>query len=545
MSGSGRKAALVWAIVAYAVVVLPQLFKAYHIDDTLFLLQAEQILRTPLGPYSFAVNWSSASQPALMKTFNPPLLGYYLAGIIAIFGEAEWVAHLFTGVFVSLATYWSYLLAARLTCRPLPATALVIFSPAFLPALNCMPDIPSVALGLGGLFYVLRGCDEYRWRDALVGAFILGLAVWMKYPAVWFVALAGIFALVRRPWFLVSLTIPAAMVALLAVWQIGTHGETHFFVSQRIKVFGLFDQLGLNLRLIGFSLPALPLILLGQRDFRPGAVALGIMGAAAAYGWMKLSSSVEVARFFYSSPAFFVSLFALGSICLGAAFVALIAGRDFIDRWLGLWAVGALLFTSYYPEFPALRRLTLLLFPLALVTVRQLYDGRHAQALKRRSRDLVVSMFVLAQCMIAFWVAAADHEWANVYRAFVTRNQVAWNNRVVWTLGHIGWQWYANRAGWHTWASGESRPNAGDLFVSPRFIIKQLVYLKESKPGSLEIVGVQEGAIEPRRYGVVRPLTSEEHPSRLKIILHTDWWPRITSSTPLEVFDVYEFVSAD
>ncbi len=53
---SASRLALPGVLLAF-VFLLPFLHKAYTIDDPWFLLEARQILRTPLQPMSFPVCW--------------------------------------------------------------------------------------------------------------------------------------------------------------------------------------------------------------------------------------------------------------------------------------------------------------------------------------------------------------------------------------------------------------------------------------------------------------------------------------------------------
>lgn len=53
--------------------------KAFHIDDTLFLFAAKQIVKPALDPDGFQLVWKTTLQPMSRVTENPPLACYYAA----------------------------------------------------------------------------------------------------------------------------------------------------------------------------------------------------------------------------------------------------------------------------------------------------------------------------------------------------------------------------------------------------------------------------------------------------------------------------------
>ena len=65
-------------------------------------------------------------------TMNPPLVGYYIAGVAALFGRSEVALHtafLLPAAGAVVGTYW---LARRLSGRPLEAGLAALLSPVFL-----------------------------------------------------------------------------------------------------------------------------------------------------------------------------------------------------------------------------------------------------------------------------------------------------------------------------------------------------------------------------------------------------------------------------
>jgi len=71
----------------------PFLNKAVHIDDSLFVWTAEQILKHPADFFGFDVNWYGSADSMASVDCNPPTFSYLLAGVMALFGEREMFLH--------------------------------------------------------------------------------------------------------------------------------------------------------------------------------------------------------------------------------------------------------------------------------------------------------------------------------------------------------------------------------------------------------------------------------------------------------------------
>jgi hypothetical protein len=103
------------ALVLAAAVLLPFLGKAFTIDDTMFLRQAEHLLSDPLHPTAFEMVWSSAAAPVRNSAIMPsgPAMAYLLVPCVRL-GGTEWVAHLTQLLLFGLAILATAGLALRL-----------------------------------------------------------------------------------------------------------------------------------------------------------------------------------------------------------------------------------------------------------------------------------------------------------------------------------------------------------------------------------------------------------------------------------------------
>src|SRR5258708_6598062 len=118
------------AILLLSLVVLrttlPFLRPAYFVDDYFFVLVAQSILENPWRPYDFKsddagignVAWERGHRPRMV---NPPLFHYYLAGVIALWGDAPWKLRTASLLFSFIALFSMYFLGKRFVRDPLAA----------------------------------------------------------------------------------------------------------------------------------------------------------------------------------------------------------------------------------------------------------------------------------------------------------------------------------------------------------------------------------------------------------------------------------------
>ena len=136
-------------IVLALVCLVPFLNKAYTIDDPLFLLEARQILKTPLQPMSYGLCWMTnetcvAHAGDLGPGSAQALMGYLLVPVIMA-GGAEWIAHLLQMALVCLIVFEMVRFALRLgfsNVQSAVAGLLLVAIPPFLSmASTAMPQI--------------------------------------------------------------------------------------------------------------------------------------------------------------------------------------------------------------------------------------------------------------------------------------------------------------------------------------------------------------------------------------------------------------------
>jgi hypothetical protein len=211
-------------------IALFALMKPVHIDDTVVLHVAANILRDPLRPFAGEFFWLEEPQPLAKVTTNPPLVSYWLAPWIALAGYREWVLHLSFAPFVALLMWGMHRLATRWLGAQWAwwAVGWLMLSPAVLPGMNLMRDVPALALLVGGLACWVEGLERRQAQWLIAGALLVGLAGLAKYTALIGLPLVALYTLQRRAygalgWLTLAL-LPIAGWSALNLW---TDGEVH------------------------------------------------------------------------------------------------------------------------------------------------------------------------------------------------------------------------------------------------------------------------------------------------------------------------------
>jgi hypothetical protein len=85
----------------------------------------------------------------------------------------------------------------------------------------------------------------------------------------------------------------------------------------------------------------------------------------------------------------------------------------------------------------------------------------------------ILVTLVILQGLMSFLVQAADYEYANIYRTYARQAEEKYTSPdyTTWFVGHWGWKFYAERAGFRMRHSGEEEfPQPGDIIIRPVFV---------------------------------------------------------------------------
>ncbi len=493
--GANRRIGLLVALaVVYAGLNAP---KPPQVDDAAYACYARQFATHPLDPYGFSLLWYDTPDWA-NHVLAPPVLPATWGAAIALVGERPWLCKLLLAPWALLLVWALDGLFRRFAPgMEAPLLVLTVLSPALLPSLNFMLDVPALALTLAAVHLFLRACDQDSFAWAAGAGLVAGLAMQTKYTAFLAPAVMVLAAALRRRGRLAPPAILAA-VQVFAAWEFLVavlYGESHFLYSVKSRAAGslvetLRDKESLLLPLFeypGGLLPAvgvLALAALGASRRRLAAAAAAILAGFAALtflgpgDWDSWPNEVLAADFI-------CSLFCLG---IGAALVAVVRRllqednapsaaaaarrRDtaFLLLWLGLEVLG---YFALSP-FAAVRRflgiaviLTLLAGRLAARTCAGPAGRRTVWAIAAGGGALGLAFYALDLREAQVQQAAAEEAAAWVRAQGGGRG---------WYVGHWGFQYAAERCGLlpvvgrylpEEGLPDPSRLHAGDWLVVP------------------------------------------------------------------------------
>ncbi len=529
--GGEKQRGVLWILAAVALAMtLLNALKPLHIDDPFIHDVAEHIVEAPLDPYGFDIFWMQWPQP-VFEELTPPVVPYWWSIAMGVFGDRPFVWKLWMYPFALLFCVALYSVLRRFTPDiALPLVLMTAGSPAILPSINFMQDIPALALGLSGLALYLRAAERGRIPLAIASGLVCALAAQTKFTALTVPMVILVHGAIFRRRGLALTTVLAATL-LFAAWE----GWMTLKYGQ-----GMFaGQLGSDLYWYRRSAMLVPLIrLLGAL-----APLLAVVAAAAAgLRWSAPVGSVAVVACFagltmvpMAAPLY--TLFGvIGGLVLAAVAVHLLTvGGDRSSWFVVLWVMIEVVGFFATAPFPAVRRVLGLL--VALTVMVGYFASRRTEKL-RLGGGMVWP--VAASVLLGLAVFSVDRLEATAQRdaANVAAERVRTDDpgARIWYLGHWGFQFYAGRAGMHPVIPDSSLLASGDWLVVPGRVHLQEVSVGEDVVGRVDVVDIEDRwplATNLGFYGGSTPLVHHEGPRqrvqifrvRKSFVPRTSWTP--------------------
>jgi hypothetical protein len=447
--------------------LVPYLNKAYTIDDPWVLLEARQILKTPLQPMSFGICWMEPEICIRASSLGPGsaqgLMGYLLVPVI-LAGGAEWIAHLLQILLACLAVLAMVRLALRLGCDRVQAAfagLMLVGIPPFLSmASTAMPDVAALTLGLTGIERLLAWKDEQRWHQGAIASLTLGLAPYarlhfallMPLGARWMyqeLQFRQALAQLRRHAYLWAPILISACI-LIAV-NVLTHDRGRVYESANLLVGPENIPRNLYAYLLYLSFPIPFAVVWVATHWRrlPVLIVLPCIPVLVSMPLLQTSP----ARAGHIAVAF----------CALAALVHMIVhyarAGDRIGMLVGLWMLIPVP-AIFYAHFP-IKYMVAVLPAIVLILIRTLSTLLRPRALT------AYGALVLACAGYSCVLLRADNDFAEYGRraaAELIAPQVSAGEKV-WFGGQWGFYWYAQESGARISKPGEAGPNPGELLA--------------------------------------------------------------------------------
>mgnify|MGYP003693762253 CR=1 FL=1 len=230
MSAASSSAARHVLAAAIALTMLNAL-KPLTEDDPSYYLHVRQVAGHPLDPYGGELYFRERLGPAVHNV-APPVPTYWLAlGARASGGDPR-ILKLWLLPFAVLFAAMTFLLLRRFARGfERPGVWLLALSPAILPSLNLMTDVPAVALSLAAITCFWSASDRDSLGRALAAGLIAGLAIQTKYTGF---SVLGVVMLIgwMRGRLRLAVVACAVAVACFLGWEAWVHaryGESQFF----------------------------------------------------------------------------------------------------------------------------------------------------------------------------------------------------------------------------------------------------------------------------------------------------------------------------
>ncbi len=474
-------------VTLLALLFLPFVNKAIHIDDVAFLRLGDYFGWNPLQSFPHDYPYQGQAEPlfSAYDATHPLLIPYLLKGLQALFGPAEVPLHLAFMVFPALAL-WSLVRLARALgdgTNPLPLLVLFGSVPAFVVnGQNLMTDVPTLAFLLAGTAVVAERVQAGDAGSPWWGSLWLGCAVFSSYQALVFVPVLAAFVLAGMPpgalrrRLVLAVLLPAAalLVWLLLVYAVhgvfpllggGVRVSVGSEVTRGLQWPVLWPKAIFILAMTGaslaFVLPVRFCLSGAVRPLRAGCVLLGLSAAVFVLAPAEsggLPSRLALAGFG-----------ALGLFGLG------LAGRE-LGRWHGApttrgmailcggWLGMSLLVALVALPFGSARYLLPLLPVLFFVLLR----GSASCPPRLPRLGALLLLGAIAWGGLNAW---ADYTYAGTYRTMAAElaefRRSLDGDRRIWYIGEWGMRHYFDRAGARYLLAASTEPQPGDFVVIP------------------------------------------------------------------------------
>lgn len=459
----------------------PFLNQAIQTDDALFVWSAEWIQKHPGDFYGFSVNWWGSAIPMWVANYNPPLMSYFLTCVGSILGWSEVILHLACVPLAFVAAAGIYALAKMWCERPLLATLVAIFTPAFLvSSTTLMCDVLMLNFWIWAVVLWERAlnCEKSTWLFVGAGT-MAGLAVLTKYSAITLLPLLPVLSLLRTRKFScwsTAMLMPLIMVAAYEWTTAKLYGQGlltlagHYAQSHQFGFSGGWKAKGIiGLAFAGGSL--LPLLFFVPFLWRKKTlITAGIVLLGTLLGTSWLSGDLGLIHPWFNAQAskywgfqLQIALLAVGGLhlLLLAATVAW-RQRDAISLMLALWIANVFLFAtvlnwtvsarSFLPAVPA----------ATILLVRRL------KAARENSNDQYLWLPLMPAAGITLVLLAANYQLANSTRTAATKITAEYKttDHNLWIEGHGGFQYYMEKLGCRQVDVEKSLLLPGDIVVA-------------------------------------------------------------------------------
>lgn len=433
--------------IVVVISALPFINQPVHIDDTLFLHAARNVLNNPLDPFASSINWFGDSEKFFDVFPNPPLISYYLAGIIYICGESELAMHLACLPFALMAALGMFFLSRRFGAPPFASALFLLFSPAFFTMSHTlMPDAAMCAFVICAVLLFIRGYDGDQLPWAIAGAILAGIAPLFRYNGLIASVIIALYIVLNfrkdKIKYAAVLLIPALFFAGWNLFTLQKYGAIHFLNHFHLQSDGTSSMANIMIRTLSnlIQISAGFVLLFALLLWKQKSVSAAVLSFIFAAGLALAAQGLA-----HYAP---VNLLLVFVIVLGASSFIIIAIKELIARskqglprdfiFLLLWFLG-ILWMHKSGSHSAAKYMLVALPPviiIALVSADKLFDKKQ------------IAAAVAFTALMGVITATADYRLAGVYQEMANDavRQTAKYDCPKYFTGHWGFQYYMEKA---------------------------------------------------------------------------------------------------
>lgn len=471
---------IILLILIALLTYLPFINKAYHVDDPFYLEIVKKISEDVVHPFSIEINWFGAPQDLFVINTNPPLMQYYQAGIVYLFGDSEVTLHLSHIIFLIFLPIAIYFLNRRFTKYPFICSALLICSPALMVSSQTIyPDLTLLGIFSASIIMFIHGVDRNKKTFLIFSGILAGMASLIRYSGLTLFPILASYLILKERAInkkIFYLLIPLAIfggwcfhniifyhkIHILAA--MGTQDSTRSWRELKLKTLA-------QLTFIGGTLVFPFLFKMALTSWKNKLLALcsvlfGIFVFYRMVGRYEHSNiNAGLVAIFISATVYFLLLLPV----IQAMFWNLIRKNKSVrtsdDYFLLFWFILIFVFNITL-WFVAVKYILLLLPPLLILLSNQLDDMK--SIVKEKLNSYLTAVVVLT-LVVGYVVALADYQYANVYRNFAPKLSQEYNSEsnTIWFVGHWGFEYYMGKMAFKQLPKDSNSPSVGDLVVVP------------------------------------------------------------------------------
>jgi 4-amino-4-deoxy-L-arabinose transferase-like glycosyltransferase len=471
------KEMLLLAVTAL-LLYIPFSSKPFHIDSPVTVYIAEQILVNPLnppageyGPLLWPWNHTELTEKSAFRaTPHPPLISYWAAVVIRIFGADELIVNWSFFPFYLGTILFFYLLCGLFGIRSACTVSLLFaVSPAlYINAQNVMYDVPLTMFCIGCFYFLFR---SDRRGDALLAGVFAGMACLVKFTAGTLVIAGALYFLLKRDTKgLLLFLCTAALFNLLWMfhniyflhgWQLTQNGHATYIPGDiRYRFERMVSYIG-----AGFMLP--PCIVYLWWKTRT----LRITGLALGCGVMLWSVLLVIVVHYSATSALVYCICAFAGVLLLLQIPAFArsavngktsAVNTVLTLHMVLQIVGGLFLTLYASRY-SLPFIFILIIMAAKTAEQFLPVGSQKNFWK------IAIGFSLA---LSIMMSVSDYQIVNAEKQAASAIRKKYPDDEVFFKGRLGYLYYMHHAGAKSLTSRENRPGNGNLVVRNCFYEK-------------------------------------------------------------------------